>query len=165
MRKFFVLVLLLFLSCGVLAKCSNSQIDINSATSKELEKIVWVGPATAQKIIDGRPFETLDDLDKVKGIGATKLSDIKEEGLACVSEENIEEEEVKEETKRDIEIFIEEPKTEEVDSAADEPILLNGDTKGRELIYESKNAKISSYFPYAFSLFLIFVIVVLLIDK
>jgi hypothetical protein len=162
-----------------LAECSDSQIDINSASSNELEKIVWIGPATAQKIVDSRPFSSVDDLDRVKGIGVTKLGDIKDEGLAGVSGEDKEDENEKEVDEEVDEKILEEnnsgikdagveeePETLVLNQEVDKPILLNGEVTGeRELVYESKNAKISRYFPYAFSLFLIFVIVVLLLDK
>jgi DNA uptake protein ComE-like DNA-binding protein len=31
-----------------------------------------------------RPFTSLDDLVRIKGISTNKLADIKEEGLACI---------------------------------------------------------------------------------
>ena len=177
MRRLLLFLILLFSIVGVLAECSDSQIDINSASLEELESITWVGPVTAQKIIDGRPFSSVDDLDRVKGIGVTKLGDIKDEGLACVSDGS--ETEVDAEVKEDVGVeegvvaIDEKIVTEEKENKTglsiekvDEPILLNGNVVGeRELVYESKNTKISSYLPYAFSLFLIFIIVVLLINK
>ena len=61
-----------------------SLIDINTAPLEELEKIIGVGPALAQKIIEARPFDSLDDLIKVKGIGEITLQKIKDQGLAWV---------------------------------------------------------------------------------
>jgi len=61
------------------------RIDINTASLEELDKITEVGPSTAQKIIDARPFLSLDDLLKIKGIGEKTLQKIKEQGLACVN--------------------------------------------------------------------------------
>jgi hypothetical protein len=64
---------------------STSCIDINSASLEELDEIKWIGPATAQNIIDARPFASIDELDdKVSGIGESKLADIIAEGKACV---------------------------------------------------------------------------------
>lgn len=60
-------------------------IDINTATLTELDKIIEIGPVTAQKIIDIRPFTVIDDLLKVKGIGEKTLQKIKEQGLVCVN--------------------------------------------------------------------------------
>jgi competence protein ComEA len=39
-------------------------VDINSATQKELEDVKGVGPATAKKIIAGRPYKSVDELSK-----------------------------------------------------------------------------------------------------
>ena len=35
-------------------------------------------------MIQLRPFTSLDDLIRIKGIGPSRLADIKAEGLACV---------------------------------------------------------------------------------
>ena len=58
-------------------------ININTASSTELERIVHVGPARAQEIISLRPFSSVDDLARVNGIGPARLADIKDQGLAC----------------------------------------------------------------------------------
>lgn len=79
----FVIIFLLFLPLKTFAL-----IDINSATILELDKITEVGPSTAQKIIDARPFNALDDLLKVKGIGEKTLQKIKDQGLAYVESPN-----------------------------------------------------------------------------
>lgn len=84
--RLFVMLLIFSLS-NISALCNSTQIDINSANSSELHKIITVGPATALKIISARPFSSLDDLIKVNGIGNLTLSKIKLQGLACVSEE------------------------------------------------------------------------------
>ncbi|HYE63358.1 MAG TPA: helix-hairpin-helix domain-containing protein [Phycisphaerales bacterium] len=53
------------------------KININTATQAELELLPRVGPATAKAIISYRslhgPFRTVQDLDKVKGIGPKTL--------------------------------------------------------------------------------------------
>ncbi|KKD01432.1 MULTISPECIES: ComEA family DNA-binding protein [Photobacterium] len=53
-------------------------ININSANAEELDKLLLgVGPDKAQNIIDYREqngaFATIDDLSKVKGIGASTV--------------------------------------------------------------------------------------------
>lgn len=57
-------------------------IDINKASQQDLEKISGIGPAIARRIVDYRSqhgaFATLEDLKKVKGIGAKKLEQMKE---------------------------------------------------------------------------------------
>jgi DNA uptake protein ComE-like DNA-binding protein len=45
-------------------------LDVNAAPLQELLRIPWVGPKTAQKILDERrraPFATVDDLRRVVG--------------------------------------------------------------------------------------------------
>ena len=51
-------------------------IDVNTATAEELQKIKGIGPVIAGRIIDGRPYRTLDDLLRVKGIGKKTLEKI-----------------------------------------------------------------------------------------
>ncbi len=53
-------------------------ISINNATSEELETLNGVGPSTAQKIIDGRPYTKIEDLLNVSGIGEATLNKFKD---------------------------------------------------------------------------------------
>lgn len=52
-------------------------IDINAATAAELEALPRVGPAMARRIVERReragPYQTLDDLRHVRGIGPATL--------------------------------------------------------------------------------------------
>lgn len=52
-------------------------LDLNTASKKELQSIKGVGPVLAQRIIAGRPYRTVDDLRKVKGIGPKTLENIR----------------------------------------------------------------------------------------
>jgi competence ComEA-like helix-hairpin-helix protein len=93
----FIGLILLGLINYISAECKEGQIDINSATLGELDKLSGIGPVKAQAIIDARPFEKLEDLINVNGIGNATLSNIKSQGLACVSDEIGEKEEDEEE--------------------------------------------------------------------
>lgn len=52
-------------------------VDVNSADAKALETLPGIGPTIAQRIIDGRPYQSLDDLAKVKGVGPSKAQALK----------------------------------------------------------------------------------------
>jgi competence protein ComEA len=52
-------------------------VNINTATLAELDTLPGIGPKTAQLIVDGRPYATVDDLLRVKGIGPATLAKIK----------------------------------------------------------------------------------------
>lgn len=51
-------------------------IDLNAASQKELESIKGVGPATAKKIVAGRPYQSVDELSKA-GFSAKQVEAIK----------------------------------------------------------------------------------------
>ncbi len=56
-------------------------ININRATAKQLDALDGIGPVIAQRIVDYRKkngsFISIDDLQKVSGIGAAKFAQIK----------------------------------------------------------------------------------------
>ena len=54
------------------------KIDLNSATQEALETLKGVGPKLAEMIIAGRPYENVEDLLAVRGIGEKKLQKIKD---------------------------------------------------------------------------------------
>ena len=64
--------------------CLPGTVDINTASLNQLRCIVRIGPVRAQLIVDLRPFESIDDLERVRGIGPQQLEDIKEQGIVCV---------------------------------------------------------------------------------
>ncbi len=64
-------------SAGSNGSAPDGPIDVNVATTDELETLPGVGPATATAIVTERerngPFVDVDDLDRVPGIGPAKL--------------------------------------------------------------------------------------------
>lgn len=58
-------------------KAPTGLVDLNAADQKTLEALPGVGPKTAQEIIKGRPYKTVDDLSKVKGISKGKMNVLK----------------------------------------------------------------------------------------
>jgi len=52
-------------------------VNINTATSEELQQVPGIGPATAQKILQMRksygPFKSVDDLLAIRGLGQKRL--------------------------------------------------------------------------------------------
>lgn len=61
------------------------KIDINTSPLEDLIKIIHIGEARALELISLRPFSSLDDLARIKGIGEKRVEDIKKQGLAWVS--------------------------------------------------------------------------------
>jgi competence protein ComEA len=59
-----------------------SQININSASSKELDSLPGVGTVTSDKIIAGRPYATIDELLQKKIVGQKVFDQIKEKIVA-----------------------------------------------------------------------------------
>ena len=54
-----------------------TMLDLNTAARDELMKIPYVGEKMANRIIEGRPYETFEQLDEVEGVGPTTLDEIK----------------------------------------------------------------------------------------
>jgi competence protein ComEA len=57
---------------------SSALININSASSSELDSLPGVGPATAEKIIANRPYDKIEDLLSKKAVGQSVFGKIKD---------------------------------------------------------------------------------------
>lgn len=57
---------------------TSSGININTATAVQLDTLPGVGPVTSNKIIDGRPYSSLDELVSKKIISKSVFEKIKE---------------------------------------------------------------------------------------
>ncbi|MEO6156845.1 MAG: helix-hairpin-helix domain-containing protein [Ilumatobacteraceae bacterium] len=68
------------------AAATPAPVDVNTATAEQLDALPGVGPSTAAAIIAQRqrsgPFQSVDELAKVRGIGPAKLEAIR--GLVTV---------------------------------------------------------------------------------
>lgn len=62
----------------------NDKININTASVEELQGIIHIGPVRAEEMISLRPFSTVYDMERITGIGPTRLADIITEGKAYV---------------------------------------------------------------------------------
>ncbi|MEK9178545.1 MAG: helix-hairpin-helix domain-containing protein [Patescibacteria group bacterium] len=63
---------------GASSSSGGSAININSASSRELESLPGIGPVTAGKIIDNRPYSSIDELSAKKVVSTKVFDQIKE---------------------------------------------------------------------------------------
>ena len=55
----------------------NGEIDINSADEKELQLLSGIGPTLARRIVESRPYGSVDELANVQGISKRLLDQIR----------------------------------------------------------------------------------------
>jgi len=84
MRKILFLLSLFVAVCPLLVSAQGC-VDINTGSLVQMEELDGIGPTKAQAIIDSRPYSSIDDLDRAKGIGSATLAKIKTQGLASVN--------------------------------------------------------------------------------
>jgi competence ComEA-like helix-hairpin-helix protein len=143
--NFFIMVVLIIQINFIYASCSDGQVDINEASSSELEEIYGIGPVKAKSIIDSRPFEQIDDLSKVTGIGDKTLEGIKSQDLVCVNDEQTIEKKNKKIENTDYELVDLETETKITIVKQMDVIRLSGGTKD---IKKEKSGENSNNYPY-----------------
>lgn len=62
----------------------NSCVNINTANAVDIQAIIHIGPERAAELIDLRPYDTLNDLTRIQGIGPARMTDIQDQSLACL---------------------------------------------------------------------------------
>ena len=62
----------------IVGDTKNGLVSVNFATAAELDVLSGVGPVTAQKIIDNRPYQSLDELVTKKAISASLYDKLKD---------------------------------------------------------------------------------------
>jgi competence ComEA-like helix-hairpin-helix protein len=74
------LLLLLCMAIASLTGCNRVHypINLNTASAKDLAELPGVGPKYADAIIAGRPYKTVDEVTKVKGIGPKTLEKMRD---------------------------------------------------------------------------------------
>lgn len=66
-------------STQILGISATEKININTASQSQLEALSGIGQVTANKIITGRPYQTVEELISKKIIGNSLFTKIKEE--------------------------------------------------------------------------------------
>jgi competence ComEA-like helix-hairpin-helix protein len=173
MNKNFLIFLFISYFClsFIFSKCSESQININNASLEELEKITQIGEVYANRIIEMRPFESLDDLIKVKGIAEKRLERIKEQNLACV--EKLEIKDKGNEVKLVNYSYLKKENNlkENIDNKDNiqiknvSVIMLNLNTKNIKTNLSEKEQGKSNYFVYGFIVFSFFIIILFILKN
>jgi DNA uptake protein ComE-like DNA-binding protein len=54
-----------------------ARLDLNTADEKTLAAVAVIGPEVARKIVAARPFTTINDLDRIKGLTAEQLEQVR----------------------------------------------------------------------------------------
>lgn len=60
------------------APAAAAKVNINTASAEELQTLPGIGPTHAKEIVALRPFKSVDDLDRVKGLGKARIDAIRD---------------------------------------------------------------------------------------
>ena len=63
---------------GAIGEANN--VDLNSASAEELDRIGGLGHERVQRIVENRPFRSWEDLRRVEGFGGALVDDLKNAG-------------------------------------------------------------------------------------
>jgi len=163
MKKLILLCFMVFVISLISGLCEEGQIDINNASLEDMMKIKHLGGQgiIAQRVIDSRPFTSLDDLIKVSGIADITLENIIEQGLACVNGFEEKESEKEKEIIEENQEIKEEPEPEElkvVSSGSITPEVIKLEPLETKDIKREDDKKVldkSQYVKYGFVIFCI----------
>jgi DNA uptake protein ComE-like DNA-binding protein len=61
---------------GTSAPLAKVKLNINQASVDELDQLPGIGPATALKILEGAPYETVEEALKAAGVGAAHHAEL-----------------------------------------------------------------------------------------
>jgi len=168
MKKLIILFIFILFLGNISALCEEGQIDINNAQKEGLIQIIYIGEVRANELINLRPFESIDELIKISGIGNITLNKIKEQGLACVEQTKNETEKAEETAKsQDIEeeTFLQASETEA--DKPKEPVTFNTINLNPKDIKssngEEKSESIGNYAIYGFTIFCILIAVLFML--
>lgn len=56
---------------------ASARVNLNTATVEELQTLPGVGPALAKEILAARPFKAVEELEKVKGLGQSRVQSLR----------------------------------------------------------------------------------------
>jgi len=86
LRKIILIILLVLSLCSsmylFLHNKDEPRVNINTASVEALEALPGIGEVLAERIIQERPFNNLQELDNVKGIGLKTIKKIKSKAVA-----------------------------------------------------------------------------------